>query len=75
VESTRVVELPRTELPSAAVPVTCCACGDKFVAAPEATSLQPRGDYAIVAEWRICACGAFVRSERITRMDASFVRA
>ncbi|GAC1397366.1 MAG: hypothetical protein NVS1B2_00910 [Vulcanimicrobiaceae bacterium] len=54
----------------APVAVRCVACGALTEARPDATSLLKRGDFGLVAEWRRCSCGAFMRSARVARMPA-----
>ncbi len=77
VESQAVVSLsPALALrPQAVRPVACLACGEIVAAQPDGTSLRQRGNYAIVAEWRTCACGACVRSERVARLASTVVGA
>jgi hypothetical protein len=52
---------PRTDRPR------CVACGSFLAAPPEGETFRRRGAFAIVVEWRICRCGAFVRTQRVCR--------
>ena len=48
----------------------CLACGTLIDARPEAETLRVRGAFAIVVQWRICACGAFARTQRVRKRVA-----
>jgi ribosomal protein L37E len=45
----------------------CLACGTLIDAVPEAETFRRRGAFALVVQWRICACGAFARTQRVRK--------
>lgn len=47
----------------------CLACGTFVEALPEAETSTRHGDFAIVISWRICTCGAFVRSQSVVVLE------
>ena len=67
VNGSHLIELVPTPARVPQASVACPACGGTCGALPEATSLQQRGAFALVLEWRSCRCGAFLRTERVAR--------
>ena len=47
----------------------CLACGTFVEAPPEAETSTRHGDFAIVVSWRICTCGAFVRTQSVVVLE------
>ncbi len=46
----------------------CLACGTLIDAEPEAESMKRRGAYAVHVSWRVCPCGAFARTQRVSKL-------
>jgi hypothetical protein len=45
----------------------CLNCGRAIGSEPSTESERTVGTYAIVSSWRVCACGAFFRTDHIAR--------